>query len=133
MHKALLLAGLILAAPIALADTKHGHGNKEGGHGHNMKHGEKEGGHGQKMKHGKSGDHAGMPGVHAEAKINEIKGDTVNLSHGPIKDIGWPAMTMDLKLLEGAEVGDVKAGDTVMMMLEKGEDGMYGIRALMPK
>ena len=42
-------------------------------------------------------------------------------------------MTMDLKLLEGAEVGDVKTGDTVMMMLEKGEDGMYGIRALMPK
>ena len=122
MHKALLLTGLILAAPLfaphALADTKHGHGNKEGGH---------------TMKHGKSGDHAAMPGVHAEAKINKIDGDTVNLSHGPIKEIGWPAMTMDLKLLEGAEVGEVKAGDTVMMMLEKGEDGMYGVRALMPK
>jgi Cu(I)/Ag(I) efflux system protein CusF len=27
----------------------------------------------------------------------------------------------------------VKVGDEVMMMLEKGEDGMYAIRALMPK
>ena len=120
MHKALILTGLILAAPIALADTKHGHGNKDGSHGH-------------KMEHGKAGDHSQMAGVHAEAKINQIDGDTVNLSHGPIKDIGWPAMTMDLKLLDGAEIGDVKAGDTVMMMLEKGADGMYGIRALMPK
>lgn len=131
MRKILLLTGLILAAPIALADTKHGHGNKEGTHGQKMNHDNKEGGH--NMNHGKGADHASMPGVHAEAKVNAINGETVNLSHGPIKEIGWPAMTMDLPLLDGAEIGDVKAGDTVMMMLEKGEDGMYGIRALMPK
>ena len=120
MHKILLLTGLILAAPIALASDNHSHGKKKDDHGHTM-------------NHGKEGDHAEMPGVHAEAKINAIDGNTVNLSHGPIKDIGWPAMTMDLQLLDGAEVGEVKAGDTVMMMLEKGDDGMYGIRALMPK
>lgn len=120
MHKILLLTGLILAAPVALANDGHGHGEKKDAHGH-------------MMNHGKDGDHAEMPGVHAEAKINAIDGKTVNLSHAPIKDIGWPAMTMDLQILDGAEVGDIKAGDAVMMMLEKGDDGMYGIRALMPK
>ena len=78
------------------------------------------------------GDHAAMEGVHAPATVNSIEGDTVNLTHGPIPEIGWPAMTMDLKLLEGAEVGPVSAGDEAVMMLEKGPDGLYGIRALMP-
>ena len=73
-----------------------------------------------------------MLGVHAEVTIHKIEGDVVNLSHDPIPDIGWPAMTMDLTLLEGAEIGDVQPGDTAMMMLEQGADGIYGIRALMP-
>ncbi|MCZ0812507.1 MAG: copper-binding protein [Pseudomonadota bacterium] len=77
--------------------------------------------------------HEGTAGVHAEATVNSIDGDTVNVTHGPIAEIGWPAMTMDLGLLDGAEVDGVESGDDVMMMLEKGEDGMYAIRALMPK
>jgi Cu/Ag efflux protein CusF len=85
------------------------------------------------MDHGSmQGDHGAMAGVHAPATINSIEGDTVNVTHGPIAEIGWPAMTMDLKLLEGAEVGAVSAGEEAMMMLEKGPDGLYGIRALMP-
>lgn len=79
------------------------------------------------------GDHAGMAeGIHAEAKLNSLSDGMANVSHGPIPDIGWPAMTMDMPLLEGAEMGEVAPGDTVMMMLEKGPDGMFGIRALMP-
>lgn len=100
------------------------------GTGDSMGHGS---GHGQ-MDHStmQGGDHAAMDGVHAEATVNSIEGDTVNVSHGPIQQIGWPAMTMDLKLLDGARVGEVAAGDSAMMMLEKGPDGLYGIRALMP-
>ena len=56
-----------------------------------------------------------------------------NISHGSIPDIGRPAMTMDLPFLEGAEIGDVSEGQSVMFMLEKGHDGMYGIKAMMPK
>ena len=104
----MLCAALALASPAIAGQTGHGHGS-----------------------HG--GDHANMAeGVHAEATVNAIDGDTVNVSHGPIAEIGWPAMTMDLKLVAGAEVGDVKPGDKAMMMLEKGDDGMYAIRALMP-
>lgn len=77
--------------------------------------------------------HEGMAGVHAEATVNSIGDGTANVTHGPIAEIGWPAMTMDLPVLDGAEIGDVEDGDEVIMMLEKGENGMYAIRALMPK
>lgn len=77
--------------------------------------------------------HEAMSGVHAEATLNSIDDDIANVTHGPIAEIGWPAMTMDLPVLDGAELGGVETGDEVMMMLEKGEDGMYAIRALMPK
>lgn len=110
-----LTTAVLLSAPLAIAQSSHGAGHGQTDH--------------STMKHG---DHAEMAGVHAEATIHSIEGDTVNLSHGPIAEIGWPAMTMDLKLLEGAQVGEVAAGDTAMMMLEKGPDGLYGIRALMP-
>ena len=56
-----------------------------------------------------------------------------NISNWSIPDIGWPAMTMDLPFLEGAEIGDVAEGQSVMLMLEVGHDGMYGIKAMMPK
>lgn len=68
------------------------------------------------------------PGV-----LNSLSGHMANVSHGPIPDIGWPAMTMDMTLLDGAEIGAIEPGDEVMMMLEKGPDGMFAIRALMPK
>jgi len=80
------------------------------------------------------GDHATMDhGVHAEATLNSLSDGTANVSHGPIPDIGWPAMTMDMTVLDGAEIGAIEPGDEVMMMLEKGPDGMFAIRALMPK
>lgn len=81
--------------------------------------------------HGEHGSHTGMAeGVHATGEVHAIEAGKVNLSHEPIPDIGWPAMRMDLPLLEGADTGDVAAGDKVMIMLEKGPDGTYGIRAL---
>ena len=83
--------------------------------------------------HGDMAGHEGMAGVHAEATINSIGDGMANISHGPIAEIGWPAMTMDLPMMDGAEIEGVEAGDEVMMMLEKGEDGMYAIRALSPK
>ena len=78
-------------------------------------------------------DHQAMDeGVEAQVTIHSMEGNTVNLSHGPIPEIGWPAMTMDLQLIEGANVGDVAEGEGAVITLEKGEDGMYAIRELMP-
>ena len=42
-------------------------------------------------------------------------------------------MTIDLSLLEGTEIDDVSQGQLGMLMLEKGNYGMYGIKAMMPK
>ena len=121
---ALILTALLLSGP-ALAQTA-GHGSMNHG---TMNHGTMN--HGT-MNHGTM-KHDGMSeGVHAAARVNTISGRTVNVTHGPIPEIGWPAMTMDLQLLEGAEVGAVSAGDDATMMLEKGPDGLYGIRALVP-
>jgi len=79
------------------------------------------------------GDHATTAdGVHAEATLNSLSEGMANVSHGPIPDIGWPAMTMDMTFLDGAEMDGVAPGEKVMMTLEKGPDGMFGIRALMP-
>ena len=72
--------------------------------------------------------------VHAKAVVNSIEGGMVNVSHDPIPEIGWPAMTMDLSVLPNVKIMDtIKSGDTVTMMLVKGKDGMYGIQALMPE
>ena len=92
------------------------------------------------MNHGNM-DHSNMPmssekmegAVHAKAVVNSIGGGTANVSHEPIPEIGWPAMTMDLPVLENAEMmGEISAGDEVTLMLVKGSDGMYAIGAMMP-
>lgn len=56
-----------------------------------------------------------------------------NIGFGPIPDIGWLAMTIDLPFLEGTEIGDVFQGQLGMLMLEKGNEGMCGIETMMPK
>ena len=107
-----LVSGLALIAGVAFAQSMD-HSN--------MDHGD------MKM------DEATIEGaVHAEAVVNSFGDGTVNVTHGPIPEIGWPAMTMDMPLMEGAEMmGDIADGDTVTMMLLKGSDGMYAVGALM--
>jgi Cu(I)/Ag(I) efflux system protein CusF len=87
-------------------------------------------------------DHSNMPmsgeqmegAVHTRAVVNSIGEGTANVTHEPIPEIGWPAMTMDLTLLPNAEMmGDIAAGDSVTLMLIKGDDGMYAIGAIMPE
>lgn len=108
------LAAALAALPAA-AQMNHGSG-------HGADHGA------APMDHG-----ASMAGVSADATLNAVSNGAVNVSHGPIPAIGWPAMTMDLPLLDGADTGGAQPGDTVVMTLEKGADGMYGVKALAPK
>jgi Cu/Ag efflux protein CusF len=56
----------------------------------------------------------------------------VNISHQPIPALGWPSMTMDLALLDGASAAGLAAGDAVAFELERGADGIYGIGAIWP-
>ena len=70
--------------------------------------------------------------IHAMAVVNPIGGSMLNVSHAPIQEIGWLAMTMDLPLLQNAEtMGEISAGDAVTLMLVKGSVGMYEVGATM--
>lgn len=112
-HLTLIAAAVLLSAPAAFAQMNHG----------NM-------------------DHSNMPmtgaqmegAVHTKAVVNSIADGTANVSHDPIPEIGWPAMTMDLALAPDAQMmGEVAAGESVTLMLIKGDDGMYMIGAIMPE
>lgn len=70
--------------------------------------------------------------VRAMGEVHGMTDTVVNLTHEPIPEIGWPTMTMDLAILDGADVSGIKPGDRVRITLEKGADGMYAIRALEP-
>ncbi|WP_138464568.1 copper-binding protein [Poseidonocella sp. HB161398] len=71
--------------------------------------------------------------VGADAVVNSFGDGTVNVTHGPIPEIGWPAMTMDMPLMEGFTVPEgIEPGDHVRMMLGQDGEGMYGIGGLDP-
>jgi Cu(I)/Ag(I) efflux system protein CusF len=77
-------------------------------------------------------DHSAMPMaedmVHAPATLNAIGDGTINVSHGPIAEIGWPAMTMDMPMMEGVTLPEgMQPGDEIIMMLGQDHDGMYAI------
>ena len=108
----LLISALTLTAPMAMAQTNHS-----------------------------TMDHSNMPmsdaqiegAVRAKAIVNAIGDGTVNVSHEPIPEIGWPAMTMDMALTPDAVIDGVAQGDEVILMLIKGADGMYAVNAMMPE
>ncbi len=70
--------------------------------------------------------------VETPATINTVSETSLNVSHPAIPDLKWPAMTMDLPVLEGAEITELKEGDKVIIMLEQDKEGNYGIRSAKP-
>ncbi len=82
--------------------------------------------------HGTAGQLEGA--VQTRAVIHSIGDGMANVTHDPIPEIGWPAMTMDLAVMENAQMmGGVVPGDSVILMLVKGADGMYAIGGIMPE
>lgn len=69
----------------------------------------------------------------AMAKVNTLMADhgMVNLTHDPIPSIGWPAMTMDFKLLQDASLDGLKENDSVHITLAQDSEGMWGISKIM--
>ncbi len=110
---ALAITSLALSAPAVMAQMDHStmdHSNME------------------------MSDEAIEGAVHTNAVINSIGDGMANVSHDPIPEIGWPAMTMDMTLSEDAQMmGEVSSGASVVLMLIKGGDGMYQIGAITPQ
>ena len=64
--------------------------------------------------------------------INKISDDgkTVNISHDPIPEIGWPSMTMDFKVIGPFSLNGFSSGDSVLLGVAQDADGMYGLVSL---
>ena len=71
--------------------------------------------------------HAGA--AHASGVVNTI--DTahrkVNVSHGSIKQLGWPAMTMDFPVSADVDLTAIKPGMKVNFTLVKGSGGAWTV------
>ena len=76
------------------------------------------------------GHEMNMAGINATGKVNAVKDGKVNISHGKIKELGWPPMKMDFAVAEGVDVSKVKPGQDVEFVLGKGKGGMYEIMGI---
>lgn len=54
-----------------------------------------------------------------EGRIEEIKPDSVTISHGPIPAANWPAMTMTFRVADPALARGVKVGDRVAFAFDE--------------
>ena len=78
--------------------------------------------------------HEGHNDAHATGTVNKVDPTQhkLNISHNPIPEIGWPAMTMDFPVAPSVDLQSVKPGMRVNFTIEQGQGGMYEIRALAP-
>jgi Cu(I)/Ag(I) efflux system periplasmic protein CusF len=78
--------------------------------------------------------HEGHNDAHATGTVNSVDAaqHKVNLSHSPIPEIGWPAMTMDFPVAASVDLKAIKPGSRVNFTIEKGQGGMYEIKVLSP-
>ncbi len=73
--------------------------------------------------------------VHSgEGTVNkvDVAAGKINLTHGPIKSLGWSGMTMDFPVKDKALLSGLKPGQKVAFELEKTPDGRYPITRITP-
>ena len=65
-------------------------------------------------------------------KVVEVDAKTgkLILDHEPIKELGWPSMTMGFKVKDNKQLGKLKAGDEVEFDLKADEQDIYMIERL---
>jgi Cu/Ag efflux protein CusF len=78
--------------------------------------------------------HAGHGDAHGTGTVNSVDAaqHKVNLSHQPIPDIGWPAMTMDFPVAPSVDLKAIKPGTRVNFTIEEGQGGTFEIKAITP-
>ncbi len=70
---------------------------------------------------------AKLPTHRASGKVEQISGNEVTLSHGPVPSLKWGAMTMGFVPPAGGLPKDIKVGDTVQFEFQAAGDGMFRI------
>ncbi len=83
------------------------------------------------------GDHASQSGAasdlaQATGKINSIDAEkhTINVTHDPIKALGWPKMKMEFSVDKSIDLSGFKAGDAVSFTLKPSGDDDYTVVTL---
>ena len=78
--------------------------------------------------------HAGHSDAHGTGTVNSVDPaqHKINLSHQPISELGWPAMTMDFPVAAAVDLKPIKPGARVNFTIEQQPGGMYEIHAITP-
>ena len=86
--------------------------------------------------------HEKMPGMHATSSkghmgtgvlnSTDLKNLKINLTHGPIKSLGWPGMTMDFSIKDSAILKSVKPGQKVSFEVVNEGPGKYFVIRITP-
>jgi Cu/Ag efflux protein CusF len=78
--------------------------------------------------------HAGHNDAHGTGTVDSVDPaqHKVTLSHNPIPEIGWPAMTMEFPVKPSVDLNALKPGSRVNFTIEKGQGGMYEIQSITP-
>ena len=66
------------------------------------------------------------PATGVVKKVDAAKG-TVTLAHDPIKSLNWPAMTMDFRVRDTANLAALKPGQKIEFELIEEKKGSYVI------
>lgn len=78
--------------------------------------------------------HGGHNDAHGVGTINSVDAahHKLNISHGPIPAIGFPAMTVDFAVAPAVDLGALKPGMRVNFTVEQGTGGTYEIQSVSP-
>jgi Cu/Ag efflux protein CusF len=78
--------------------------------------------------------HAGHNDAHGTGTVNAVDPTQhkINLSHRPISELGWPAMTMEFPVAASVDLKAIKPGTRVNFTIEQSQGGMYEIKAITP-
>jgi Cu/Ag efflux protein CusF len=78
--------------------------------------------------------HSGHNDAHGTGTVNSVDPTQhkINLSHQPISELGWPAMTMDFPVAATVDLKPIKPGTRVNFTIEQQPGGMYEIQAIAP-
>ena len=78
--------------------------------------------------------HQGHDHVHGTGTVTSVDKDgrKVTLSHGPMPQVGWPAMTMEFAVAPSVDLAAIVPGARVDFTLDRGPDGEFQVEALTP-
>lgn len=107
--KPLLIAAAVLATPAAFAQTGHD-------------------AHAPHMNMAAAPAKSAAPSDGTVRKVDKAAGK-ITIAHGPLENLGMPAMTMAFRAGDAAMLDKVKAGDKIRFVAER-VDGAFTVKSL---